>query len=187
VSGYRLYGQLTSVHLFHVAISFTIAAVNRVVRNRNDSYIKSRGNCTLCPTACKRHLRRYRTTIESNNRGRTRSAQQIKESDNANGVRPRSPTHVVPNAQRHGKEKTQLGLEHAVTYQFAHRPQFSFCPLHGMDHLAGVCETHTVATTVLHNNGASRFVRFMACPVTLKLEQDLNPTGKLRSGLLQSP
>src|SRR5215467_2470316 len=55
-----------------------------------------------------------------------------------------------------------------------------------MNHLPRVGEAHSVAATVRDNDRAGGFVRFVAGPVTLKLQEQLNPAREASPGLLQT-
>lgn len=54
-----------------------------------------------------------------------------------------------------------------------------------MDHLECVGKTHAITAAVFDYDGASRFIGIVPRPVTLKLEQNLNPTRKPSSRLFQ--
>jgi hypothetical protein len=54
-----------------------------------------------------------------------------------------------------------------------------------MNHLSRVRESHSITATVRNDDGARRFVRFVARPVALKLQKHLYPTSEARAGLLE--
>lgn len=54
-----------------------------------------------------------------------------------------------------------------------------------MDHFASIAKAHTITATVFDDDGLSRFVSVVACPVALKLEKYLNPARELCTRLLQ--
>jgi hypothetical protein len=55
-----------------------------------------------------------------------------------------------------------------------------------MNHLARVRETKSVTRAICHDDGARRLIRFVARPVTLKLQEHLYPTCEACACLLQS-
>src|SRR5262245_49818054 len=54
-----------------------------------------------------------------------------------------------------------------------------------MNHLSCVRESHSITAGVRNNNGTRRFVGGMSRPVTLKLQEHLDPTRQPSAGLLQ--
>src|SRR5262249_43192329 len=56
-----------------------------------------------------------------------------------------------------------------------------------MNHLPRIGEAHPITAAVRDDDGARRFVRFVACPVALKLQQHLDPTREASAGLLHPP
>src|ERR1700752_1092579 len=55
-----------------------------------------------------------------------------------------------------------------------------------MNHLPRGGKAHSITTAVRDDNGSCRFVRFVACPVALKLQEHLYPARKAGASLLQT-
>ena len=55
-----------------------------------------------------------------------------------------------------------------------------------MNHLPRVGEAHSITATVRDNDRAGGFVRFVACPVALKLQEQLYPACEASAGVLET-
>ena len=60
-----------------------------------------------------------------------------------------------------------------------------FLDLTGMNHLPGICESHSVPPAIRYEDSTRGLVCFMARPVPLELQNHLYPTCKVSAGLLQ--
>jgi hypothetical protein len=55
-----------------------------------------------------------------------------------------------------------------------------------MNHFPRVGEAHSITASVRDNDRAGGFVRFVACPIALKLQEQLYPAREASAGLLET-